>query len=310
MIYLLYGLEPFLIENEVKKITKSFDKNSIVKYDLNNTLIDDIVDDSSMMDLFSLNKVIIVENSIIFTGSKPSLEHNLDKLVNYFNNPNPDTVLIFTLLADKLDSRKKITKIITDKYKVIDFNNYNINSIVKNMFDNYNISTKDMNYLINRVGSDLNLLNQEIEKIKIYKEKDLTITEKDITNLTAKNITNDIFKLVDAIVLKRKQEALEIYDYMRKLNEEPIKIIVTLANQIRLMYQVKELTLKGYTEKDLENMLKIHPYRIKLAKEKGYQYDSQKLLNLLYELAEIDINIKSGLVDKNIALEIFILKLH
>ena len=310
MIYLLYGLEPFLISNEVKKIIKSFDQNSIQKYDLNDTLIEDIIDDASMMDLFSDNKVIIIENSTIFAGSKTPLEHNLNKFLDYLNSPNENTTLIFTLIGDKLDERKKIVKTIEQKYKVINFNNLNINNIIKDIFEDYKISNQDILLLTNRVGNDLNILYQEIEKIKIYKDKDLNITSQDIINLTPKNVSNDLFKLVDCIILKQKHDALDIYSQMLKLNEEPIKIIITLANQIRLMYQVKELSLKGYTEKDIASMLKIHPYRVKLAREKGYQYDSPKLLKLLYELAELDINIKKGLVDKNIALEIFILKLH
>ena len=37
-------------------------------------------------------------------------------------------------------------------------------------------------------------------------------------------------------------------------------------------------------------------------------YDENKLLNLLYQLSELDINIKNGKIDKTIGLEMFILQ--
>ena len=91
-----------------------------------------------------------------------------------------------------------------------------------------------------------------------------------------------------------------------KLGEEPIKIIVMLANQIRIIYQTKELSKKGYREKDIAQILDIHPYRVKLALTNGYKYTSSVLLKKISELAQMDIDIKKGLVDKSIALELFI----
>lgn len=95
---------------------------------------------------------------------------------------------------------------------------------------------------------------------------------------------------------------------MLKINEEPLKIIIILANQFRIMYQSKELLKKGYTEKDIASILKIHPYRVKLAIQNGRSYSSKTLLKYLNDLADIDIGIKTGKLNKDLALELFILK--
>ena len=118
----------------------------------------------------------------------------------------------------------------------------------------------------------------------------------------------DIFKLLDYIVQNDKNKALEIYYEMLKMNEEPIKIIIMLSNQFRIMYQSKELLKKGYSEKDIASTLKIHPYRVKLALQNGRKYTSSLLLKYLSELADMDMNIKTGKIDKSSALELFILK--
>ena len=96
---------------------------------------------------------------------------------------------------------------------------------------------------------------------------------------------------------------------MIKRNEEPIKILIMLANQFRIMYQAKELSKKGYTANDIASTLEVHPYRLKLALEKSRNFSSSVLLHYLEELADLDSNIKSGLVDKDLALELFILKI-
>jgi len=313
MLYLFYGLETFLIENEIKKVLAhhKIDEINISHYDLNETLINDIIDDASTISLFSENKAIIINDSYIFTGTtKNNIEQNIELLEQYLKNYNPNTVMIFVANSDKLDERKKIVKLIKEigTIKKIEKSN-NLEKIVKEMFDNYNINFSDINLLIDRVGKDLGLLNQEITKIKTFKDKDLNVTTEDIINLTNKNIDTDIFQFIDYIINKNKAKALEIYYELLKINEEPIKIIVMIANQIRIMYQTKELYKKGYTEKDIASNLDIHPYRIKLALEKSREYESSKLLNYLNELADLDINIKSGLIDKKLGLELFILQL-
>ena len=308
MIYILYGTINYLINKEVNKIIKenNIDEINITKYDLTNTYLNDIINDASSMSLFDDKKIIIVNNSYIFTGTtKKNLEQDTTILENYLNNIN----LIFIVNNDKLDERKKIKKLIKKIGVVKEFNNIDNISLVKELFDGYNISTDNIKYLLERVGDDTTLLATEIEKIKIYKDTDKNITKDDITNLISKSLEVNNFKLIDAIINKNKNEAIMLYQDRIKLNEEPIAIIIALANQIRIMYQVKQLYLNGYTENNIASILKIHPYRVKLANQNSKKYDSNILLNYLKQLADLDISIKTGKIDKQLGLELFILAL-
>ena len=312
MVYILYGTINYLINKEIAKIIKdnNIEGININKYDLNNTYLTDIINDASSMSLFNDKKIIIVNNSYIFTGTtKKNLEQNTEELENYLNNINDNTILIFIVNNEKLDERKKITKLIKKNGTVKDFNSIDNISLVKNLFEDYSISNENIKYLISRVGEDSSLLASEIEKIKIYKDKDKNITYDDITNLTTKSLEINNFKLIDAIISKNKAEAFNLYQDRIKLNEEPIAIIISLANQIRIMYQVKQLYLNGYTENNIASILKIHPYRVKLASQNARKYDSDILLKYLKQLADLDINIKTGKVDKTLGLELFIIAL-
>ena len=314
MIYIFIGTEEYLIKKEIETIIKenNIDPINKIEYDLEITPIKSITEDAQTISMFGEKKLIQVNNSYIFTGTtkKNAIEQNLQYLEEYMEHKNPDTILVFIANNQKLDERKKIVKNIRKHAIVKDFNQTNnLSSLIKNMFEDYQISYNTINLLIERVGNDLFRLNNEVEKIKTYKGEDLNITDQDIINLTHQNIDLDIFNLIDHIINKNKSEALKIYTEMLKMNEEPIKIIIMLANQFRLMYQSKELYRKGHTESDTASILNVHPYRVKLAVNKARDYPSDLLLKFLNELANIDYQIKNGTLDKNLALELFILKL-
>lgn len=314
MTYVFYGTEEFLIKKELNKIKEKYniDDINISSYDLENSKLEDIIDDASTISLFSDNKLIICDNAYVFTGTtnKKLPEQNVKILEDYLTNDNSDTILIFIVNKDKLDERKKVVKLLKEKKQIKEFNKINnIDEFIIKEFEPYKISRKEINLLRNRVGENLNLLHQEINKIKLYKDDVLEIYSDDIINLTTKNIDTDIFNLIENIVMKNKVAAIESYKEMLRLGEEPIKIIVMLANQFRLIYQSRNLYKKGYSEKDISSMLNIHPYRIKLALNKGSKFQDDVLILYLEKLANLDINIKSGKIDKDLGLELFILSL-
>ncbi len=306
MVYLLYGTKAFQIEEEIKKLSKGQDNMNISRYDLDNDSLSLAIQDAETISLFGDKKLIIIDNANMFTGTTSK---DSDLIESYLNHINDMTILILIVHNDKLDSRKKITKLINKVGTVKAFNDDLDNvSLVRKLLKDYDIDYKTINLLIDRVGQNPLIIQNEINKIKIYKGQNKKITEEDILNLTNKLIEIDIFKLIDYIVRKNKEKALELYYEMLKMNEEPIKIVVILANQFRIMYQAKELLKKGYSEKDIAGILKIHPYRVKLALQNSRSYTSEMLLKNLNALADIDIGIKTGKLNKNLALELFILK--
>ncbi|MBR6689983.1 MAG: DNA polymerase III subunit delta [Bacilli bacterium] len=311
MNYLLYGTEKFLIDKEVKNIINknNIEEINISKYDLELNSLNEILDDANTVSLFSNNKLIIVENAYIFSRVQNKKIYNIEILENYLKNSS-DTIIIFININEKIDSVKKIVKLIKEKGVIKEFNLLkNINTTVKSMFDDYKISDSSINLLIDRVGNSLELIYQEVEKLKIYKINDKTITNKDIEDVVVENISIDIFKFVDDIINKNKKEAIKTYKELLKLNEEPIKIVALLASKFRLMYQASILAKKGYTEESISEILKVHKYPVHLAIVSGYKYNSDILLKYLNDLADLDIGIKTGEKDKELALELFILSL-
>ncbi len=311
MNYLLYGTEKYLIDKEIKNVisNNNFEDLNISKYDLEFNTIKEILEDAKTVSLFDDNKLIIVDNASIFSRTTKKID-DVDLLEDYLKNNNSNTFIIFINHNEKVDSVKKIFKNIKEHGKIKEFNaEKNIVSNVKGMFDDYKISIELVELLISRVGKNLEILYNEVEKLKIYKIDDKIITKEDIINLSIENVDIDIFKFVDDIINKNKSNAIKTYKELLKINEEPIKIIALISSKFRLMYQATLLAKKGYTEDDISLILKVHKYPVHLAIISGYKYNPKILLKYLSDLADLDIGIKTGEKDKELALELFILSL-
>ena len=307
MVYLLYGIKDYAINDEIRKISKDILEMNVSKYDLNNDLIDDVINDCETFSMFQDSKIVIADNANMFTGGSSK---DVDKLEKYISNINPSTILILVVHNNKIDGRKKITTLVKSKGKVIEFNDdINVESYVKKSFGDYNIDYNSIRLFVDRVGNNIDILKNEIEKVKLYKGEDLNITSDDIINVTVNTIDTDIFTLIDNIVTGKKENAIEAYHNMLIVNQDPFQLLGLLADQFRIMFQSKELFMKGYNEKNIADTIKIHPYRVKLALNNGRKYSSDILLSFLGKLADLDIGIKTGNMNKCLAFELFLLKI-
>ncbi len=307
MVYLLYGLEEYQINKRIDEIVKKSNVSdiNIIKYQLDNN-IREIVDDAATISLFDNKKIIIIDEANIFDSKLD----DLDYLESYLNNPNPDTILIFKLSSDKIDTRRKIYKAILNNGKVEAFNNkFNAYKYVSDTLKDYKVTRPTIQLLIKRVGNNPEILASEIDKLLIYKGEDKLITDNDVLNVCSHYIDTNIFNFMDNIINKNKKEALITYHELLKINEEPIKIVIMLANNFRLMYQACNLIRSGHTENDIVKITGKSAYPVKLAIQKGSKYDNETLINIIDELANLDYQIKTSEVNKSLALELFILNL-
>lgn len=306
MIYVVYGLELYLIDDKIKEIVSS---NQVINYDLEFDSLKDILFDASMGSLLSEKKYIVINNPYFLVQAGPDTPQiDTEELEIYLQNPNPDTIIIFKFVREKLAENKKITKLIRSKAECFNLNKIDAYSFVKKEFSDYKIDDKDIKMLISRVGENISVLKNEIDKLKLYKFDEKIISEDDVLQLH-ENIEVDFFKFIDHIINKEKTIALKEYFSLLENKEEPLKILIVLANKIRLMYQVKKLSEKGYSSNEIGKMLDSHPYAVQMAGNSAKKYSSKKLLDTLELICDLDEKIKTGKVVASNALELFIINL-
>lgn len=304
MIYVVYGKEEYLVDQKVKELAPIS-----INYDLEFDSLKDILFDASMMTLLGDKKYIVVNNPYFLSIAKegdPVIDTTM--LEDYLNNINPNTILIFKYYKDKLMESKKITKLLKNKGVFYEFNKTNNLDIIKDRLDGFKIDKESINILLDRVGDNTGILINEIEKLKTYKYDSKEITKEDVLTIN-KYEEIDFFKFIDHIINKEKNLALNEYFSLLNQKEEPIKILIVIASKIRLMYQVKVLSEKGYTVNDIANQLETKTYPVQLAGVAAKKYSKEKLLNTLINIGELDENIKTGKVVPASALELFIINL-
>ena len=297
MVYLING-EKSLIDKEVSDLIKKYNTTSIIKYDLIDTKISDVINDIDTVNLF-------LDKKLIICSSLNNID-NIDILVKYLDNQN-DNILILTN-ENKVDL-KILNKIKNKKIEKIDVSNIDLTSFIKEEFKDYKISFKEINMLKDYTSNDYNRIKEEIKKLKMYKLDTKEITEGDIKKLVAKNLDKNIFDLVNYIYKKNKDKVFEVYYELVKEELDELKIIGFLSNNYVLIYKIKELIKEYNDEECMLKLNKMHPYRFKLLKEQALSLDKKYLLNKIKELSDLDIKIKSGVINPKLGMELFFCKL-
>ncbi len=308
--YLIYGNDYSLIKREIDKITK--DINDVTTYDLSLEKVDNLLNDASVISMFGDKKALIGENALFLSTSSSSINHDLDYLQRYLEDDNHDNIVIFTLNENKLDERKKIVKLLKKRATVIHkdvIKDKDLPDFVRDEFFNngYKIDYKAASYFVQYAGSNVDILISEINKMMMYKDGDKIIKIEDINEITSKKMNDNIFDLSNAIMDKNFKKMYECYNDLMTLKEEPIKIIAMLGSTFTLVYQCKLLYNDGKRQNEIADILKVHPYRVKLAIENNYKINNIK--EILKKLHNLDYEIKSGKIDKALALDNFLLHL-
>lgn len=280
-----------------------------INYDINN--VSDIVNEASTIGMFSLNKFIVINIDSYFKDKNDIPGINL--LEEYFDNYNSNSYLIFICNSDTIDSRKKIVNLIKKNgiVKKIEANDSYITDYINGYLkDNgYSINNSDVIYFINRVGSNINNITNELDKLILYKINDKIITKSDIDLLTIENIDDSIYELVNAILKNDSKKAIKLYYNFINNGMDVNQMIAIVGSQIRLLYQVKRLYNKGKSNEEIANILEFKSvYRVKYLLSDSYYYSEEDLLKYLSKLSTIDEAVKSSNQDGNMLFELFIIK--
>ncbi|MFJ7847325.1 DNA polymerase III subunit delta [Peribacillus sp. NPDC097264] len=319
-VYLVYGTEAYLI-NETKQLLiehvlheDEMDFN-FSQFDLEETPVETALEDVETLPFIGERRLVFMQNPFFLTAekSKSKVEHNVKRLEAYLSDPVPYSIVVLTAPYEKLDERKKITKELKRKAVLIEAKKLGDRELkvwVKERVAEYQVQIDDQatELLLELAGTNLMMLTNELDKMALYVEDEKRITTEVVEKLVAKSLEQNIFTLVDSVLQRKMESAMTILHDLLRQNEEPIKILSVMAGQVRLMYQVKELSRQGYSQQKIAGQLRVHPYRVKLALEKTGKFQEKELLSIIDDLAEADYRMKTGQADKAITLELLLLK--
>lgn len=282
----------FYLSEIMNKI--GYEEEKKIEYDMSVSSLSDILDEASMISLFS-NEKIIIGNDFNISNIK---NEEIDYLDRYIKNINKDVYII--LIASKIDTRLKNYRIFKDNFNVIDIskskNDDNIYDFIKNYIkDNgYKIDKYNLDYLVSKLGSDINNIKLELSKIFMYKDNDNIIDRDTIDLLVADNIDNVIYEFTNAVLDRDYDKVSKMYDNFKIQNIGYDYLLVSLSNSFRQALIIKILYNKGKSNFEIAKIINKKEFYVKKMLERLYNYTEEDICMIINKLATIDREFKTG----------------
>lgn len=314
MINVIYGEERILMQRKLDALKKEYNCNeenmnySIYRADEDG--MESVYEDLVTPPFLTNKKMVVLKNPYFLTTKKEKKDNtDIDIFSSCMNMESEDIIFIIFHDTHNFDERKKVVKELRKKsnfYEIEKMSHYKLSDTIRKAIKRRDarIDEDALTLLLSRVGTNLTIAITEVDKLCLYTHH---ISLQDVAMLVTKPLDENVFDLTSAILNKDHKKIFTTYKDLMILNEEPIKLIVLLANQMRLLYQVKLLDRKGYTDKEIAKMLAINPYRLRYIRQEGNHFDSHDLLQSLHALSELDVSIKTGKIDKKQGLELFLI---
>jgi len=156
------------------------------------------------------------------------------------------------------------------------------------------ISKKAVNLMVRLVGNDLWTMSNEIDKLVLF-TGGRSIEEADVKAVVSHAQEVGIFGVVDAIMESRVNLAQELLQQLFYQGMEPAYILVMLARQVRIIFQVREMRDRGLSRGAIQTRLGLtQEFVLRKAWEQADKYSSARLIEVYHKLLEADIAIKTG----------------
>lgn len=294
-IYFLMGEEPYYIDkisefieaNVLTEEERGF--NQMVLYGRDVT-VDDIVSNAKRYPMMADYQVIIVKEA-------QDLSRNIEKLAEYAKQPQPSTILVLNYKYKTIDKRKTLYKTLQKSGVIYESKKLYENQVgewIRRVLSTqeYGISPKAAQMLVEFLGTDLSKINNELDKLKIILSKGTQITPEHIEENIGISKDYNNFELRKAIGERNVVKAHQIINYFSE-NPKDNPMIVTVSLLFNFFSQL--LQFHGLNDKSPRNVasaLKINPYFVNEYVDASRNYPMKNVSAIIGVLRDFDVKSK------------------
>jgi len=299
-VYFLQGEEPFYIdqisnyieEHALEAGQKGF--NQVVMYGKDHA-VNAVVTNARRFPMMSERQVVIVKEAQNISDLNKESGQKL--LLDYIQNPLPSTILVICHKYKSIDKRKALGKQL-DKHTVL--------VSTKKLYDNqvadwvsgyvqskgFSIDPKGTQMFADYIGTDLERLSNEIDKVLINFEEKVTINADIIQKYVGISKAYNVFELQKALQNKDVLKANRIINYFAA-NPKKNPIIPIVA----MLYGFYSKLLLVHTAKDksqgsLASVLRVNPFFVKDYLMAVRVYNLSQTINCIHHIKEADLRSK------------------
>lgn len=307
-IYLLYGAEAYLKKQYKDRFIKAMlpdgDTMNYAYYEGKNTDIKEVIDLAETLPFFAERRLIVFEDTGFFKSSGADL-------ADYISDMPATTYFIF--IESEVDKRSKLYKAVKAKGHIVELDAQDENTLRKWVLslvkkEGKQMDASDVAYFLNKVGTGMENITKELEKLVCYCIDRAVITRDDIDGVCVTQITSHIFEMVNAVANKDQRKALDLYYELLALKEPPMRILFLLIREYRILFQVKALLKQGYGRKEIASKAGLHPFAAGRYMDEAKRFHLRELRSVMEEGADIEQRVKTGLLTDSLAVELFLVK--
>ena len=306
--YLLYGEEAYLKKQYKDKLTKAIlpegDTVNYAYYEGKGIQPGELIDLAETMPFFAERRLIVVENSGFFKNASPELAEYIRTM--------PETAC-FLFVENEVDKRGKLYKAVKEKGRIAEMGRQDEKTLLYWIAGNVKkeerqIKESTARYLISLVGTDMENLEIEMEKLFSYTLGKSEITIQDIDDICTSQVTNQIFAMVEAVAAKQQKKALDYYYDLLALKEPPMRILYLLSRQFKLLMEVRDLAGKGFDKSQIAKTVGLHPFVVGKYMQQCRDFSETELRSILEDAADTEEMVKTGRLNDMMSVELFIVK--
>ena len=302
MIVTLTGENSFLLQRELRTRTADFVKEhddlALERLDGEEASFEQIEEALTSLPFLASKKMVVLRS--------PSLQKQfLERAEQLFSGLSETTDVL--LVEPKLDKRLAYYKLLKKQTEFVEYTMPDSFALAKFAVQAANeagaeLSQKDAQYLVERIGANQQLLASEVQKLALSGKH---IDRQIIDSLTEVAPQSKIFDLIDAAFAGDHQKALRLYGEQRRLKVEPQAIIGMLAWQLHIVALVS--SGQGKSPADIAKEAKLSPFVVSKSASLAKRLSTSHIKTLVADLAAIDFASKTRAYDLDEALQNYIL---
>lgn len=244
------------------------------------------------------------------------LENNktgLDEAVLNGLNRLADGVYLF-VSARKLDGRKKTHQGLQKRLNVVDCSPLVAKDLPgwigqRGQAVGLKLTPSQVGLIARRLGSDLLRVRTELEKLRTFAGQKGQINDAQLDELLPSEPEPNIFGLIDAVAAGNPRQGIPRLQELLNAGEPEVKILITLARQIRNIAAALEGRRTGLNHRQLAALLGINPYVAEKSFVQSGRFSLSDLLQILERLVWADFRIKTGQRNPRLELELAVVEI-
>lgn len=171
---------------------------------------------------------------------------------------------------------------------------------------NGRISSHAAHVLAANVGSNLGILENEIEKLVLFKGAGEPIEVADVGRLSPYAAEASIFDLVDALGSRNGNKAAVLLQQKLSQGTDPFYLFAMFVRQFRLLIQVRELADDRQRPPAISKALSLHSFVAGKLFQQAQHFTLPQLEQIYRHLLDIDVGVKIGRNDMVTALNLLV----